>query len=74
MPAFYSMNNKAFLLAVFAFVAGSSVMLVGTIGVQPAEAGSDANCPSKSGTATTVDPNASNAVNSNTPLTTQSIV
>jgi hypothetical protein len=49
-------------------------MLVGSIGVQPAEAGSDANCPSKSGIATTIDPNASNAVNSNTPLTSQSIV
>ena len=49
-------------------------MLVGSIGVQPAEAGSDANCPSKSGAATTIDPNAPNAVNSNTPLTAQSIV
>ena len=68
------MNNKAFLLAAFAFVAASSVMLVGSIGVQPAEAGSDANCPSKSGIATTIDPNAPNAVNSNTPLTSQSIV
>jgi hypothetical protein len=48
-------------------------MLVG-IGVQPAEAGSDANCPSKSGAATTIDPNAPNVVNSNIPLTAQSIV
>jgi hypothetical protein len=68
------MNNKAFLMAAFAIVAASSVMLVGSIGVQPAEAGSDVNCPSKSGTATTIDPNAPNSVNSNTPLTTQSIV
>jgi hypothetical protein len=68
------MNNKAFLMAAFAIVAASSVMLVGSIGVHPAEGGSDVNCPSKSGTATTIDPNAPNSVNSNTPLTTQSIV
>jgi hypothetical protein len=68
------MNNKAFLMTVFVIVAASSIMLVGSIGVQPAEAGSDANCPSKSGTATTVDPNAPNAVNSNIPLTAQLIV
>ena len=61
-------------MTAFAIVAASSVMLVGSIGVQPAEAGSDANCPSKSGTATTIDPSAPNAVNSNTPLTSQSIV
>lgn len=74
MTASYSMNNKAFIMASFAIIAASSVMLVGSIGVQPAEAGSDANCPSKSGTATTVDPNAPNAVISNTPLMAQSIV
>ena len=68
------MNKKAFLMTVFVIVGASSVMLVGSIGVQPAEAGSDANCPSKSGAATTIDPNAPNAVNSNTPLTAQSIV
>ena len=68
------MNNKAFLMTVFVIVAASSIMLVGSIGVQPAEAGSDANCPSKSGAATTIDPNAPNTVNSNTPLNAQSIV
>jgi hypothetical protein len=36
------MKNKAFLMAAFAIVAASSVMLVGSIEVQPAEAGSDA--------------------------------
>ena len=61
-------------MAAVMIVAASSVMLVDSIGIQPAEAGSDANCPSKSGTATTIDPNAPNAVNSNTPLTIQSIV
>jgi len=68
------MNNKAFLMAALAIVAASSIMLVGSIGLQPAEAGSDANCPSKNGAATTIDPNAPNAANSDTPLTTQSIV
>ena len=61
-------------MTVFVIVAASSIMLVGSIGVQPAEAGSDANCPSKSGAATTIDSNAPNAVNSNTPLNAQSIV
>jgi hypothetical protein len=68
------MKNKAFLMAAFAIVAASSVMLVGSIEVQPAEAGSDANCPSNGGIATTIDPNPPNAVNSNTPLTAQSII
>lgn len=46
-------------------VAVSSVLLIGNIGIQSAEAGSDANCPSKSGAATTIDPNAPNSVNTN---------
>ena len=61
-------------MAAIAIVAASSVMLVGSVGIQPAEAGSDANCPSKSGAATTIDPNAPNAVNTNTQLTTQPMV
>ena len=61
-------------MAAIAIVAASSVMLVGSIGVQPAEAGSDANCPSKSGAATTIDPNAPNAANTVTPLTAQPMV
>jgi hypothetical protein len=68
------MDNKTFLMAAIAIVAASSVILVGSIGVQPAEAGSDANCPSKGGAATTIDPNAPNAVNTDTPLTTQPMV
>jgi hypothetical protein len=67
------MNNNVFLMAALAIVVASSVMLVGSIGVQPADASSDANCPFRSGEATTTDPNA-NSVNSNTPLTAQSIV
>ena len=61
-------------MAAIAIVAASSVILVGSIGVQPVEAGSDSNCPSKSGAATTIDPNAPNSVNTNTPLTTQPMV
>ena len=61
-------------MAVIAIVAASSAILVGSIGVQPAEAGSDANCPSKSGAATTIDPNAPNAANTVTPLTAQPMV
>ena len=61
-------------MAAIAIVAASSVMLVGSVGIQPAAAGSDANCPSKSGAATTIDPNAPNAVNTNTQLTTQPMV
>jgi hypothetical protein len=68
------MDNKTFLMAALAIVAASSAMLVGSVGIQPAEAGSDANCPSKSGAATTIDPNAPNAVNTNTQLTTQPMV
>jgi hypothetical protein len=69
------MSNKTILLAALAIVAASSVMLVGSIGVQSAEAGSDANCPSKSGAATTIDPNAPNAVNTDSqPLSPQPTV
>ena len=57
------MSNKAILLVTIVIVALSSILLVGSIGTQPAEAGSDANCPTKSGAATTIDPNAPNAVN-----------
>ena len=40
--------------------------MIGGIGIQTAEAGG-ANCPSKGGTATAIDPNAPNAVNTNIP-------
>jgi hypothetical protein len=49
------MSNKAILLATTVIVALSSILLVGSIGTQPAEAGSDANCPTKGGAATTID-------------------
>ena len=35
------MSNKAILLATVVIVAVSSILLVGSIGTQPAEAGSD---------------------------------
>ena len=63
------MNNKAILLATIAFLSASSFLLIGGIGIQTAEAGG-ANCPSKDGAATAIDPNAPNAVNTNIPPTT----
>jgi hypothetical protein len=69
------MSNKAILLATIVIVAISSILLVENIGTQPAEAGSDANCPAKSGAATTIDPNAPNAVNTGSqPLPSQPTV
>ena len=69
------MSNKAILLATIVIVVVSSILLVGSIGTQPAEAGSDANCPAKSGAATTIDPNTPNAVNTGSePLPSQPTV
>ena len=69
------MSNKTILLATIAVIAVSSILLIGSIGTQPAEAGSDANCPEKSGAATTIDPNTPNAVNTGSePLTSQPTV
>ena len=59
------MNNKAILLATMTFLAVSS-LIIGGIGIQTAEAGG-ANCPSKGGATTTIDPNAPNAANTNIP-------
>ena len=69
------MSNKAILLATTVIVALSSILLVGSISTQPAEAGSDANCPAKSGAATTIDPTTPNAVNTGSqPLSSQPTV
>ena len=66
------MSNKAILLATILIVVVSSILLVGSMGTQPVEAGSDANCPAKSGAATTIDPNAANSVNTELlPLSSQ---
>ena len=62
------MNNKATLLATMAFLAVSSFLMIGGVGIQSAEA-SGPNCPSKGGAAAIVDPNAPNAVNTNIPPT-----
>jgi hypothetical protein len=63
------MNNKAILLTTMAFLAVSSFLMIGGIGIQSAEA-SGPNCPSKGGAATIVDPNAPNSVNTDTPPST----
>ena len=69
------MSNKAILLATIVIVALSSILLVGSIGTQPAEAGSDANCPTKDSAATTIDPPTPNAVNTGSqPLSSQPTV
>jgi hypothetical protein len=69
------MSNKTILLATIAVITVSSILLVGSIGTQPAEAGSDANCPAKSGGATTIDPTTPNAVNTGPqPLSSQPTV
>jgi hypothetical protein len=66
------MSNKTIFLATIAVIAVSSILLVGSIGTQPAEAGSDANCPAKSGAATAIDPNTPNAMNTGSqPLSSQ---
>jgi hypothetical protein len=62
-------NNKAILLCATAFLAVSSFLMIGGIGIQSAEA-SGANCPSKGGAAAIVDPNAPNAVNTDMALIT----
>ena len=69
------MSNRAILLATIVIVTVSSILLVGSIGAQPAEAGSDTNCPAKNGGATTIDPNAPDAVNTGSqPLPSQPTV
>ena len=66
-------NNKAILLCAMAFLVVSSILMIGGIGIQSAEA-SGPNCPSKGGAAAIVDPNAPNAVNTNAPITAQPVI
>jgi hypothetical protein len=68
------MNNKAILLGAIAFLAISSFLMIGGIGIQTAEAGTGPGCNHKGGSSLTVDPNSPNAVNTNTPVTTQPTV
>jgi hypothetical protein len=56
------LNNRLIILTTLAFLALSSFLMMGGIGIQIADA-SGPNCPSKSGAATTVDPNAPNTAN-----------
>jgi hypothetical protein len=65
------MNTRTILLATVAFLAISSFLMIGGIGIQAAEAGSGPGCNHKGGASTTVDPNAPNAVNTDTSLTIQ---
>jgi hypothetical protein len=65
------MNKKTILMATVAFLAVSSFLMMGGIGIQTAEAGSGPGCNHKGGAATTVDPNAPNAVNTDTLPATQ---
>ena len=67
------MNTRAILLATVAFLAVSSFLMIGGIGIQTAEAGSGPGWNHKGGASTTVDPNAPNAVNTDTSITTQPI-
>ncbi len=54
-----------------AFIAISSFLMVGGVGIQSADA-SGPNCPSKGGAAAAiVDPNAPNSVNTNIPSISQ---
>jgi hypothetical protein len=56
-----------------AFLAVSSILMFGGIGIQSAEA-SGPNCPSKGGAAAIVDPNAPNAVNTDAPIAPQPVI
>ena len=56
---FRSLNSRLIILTTLGFLALSSFLMMGGIGIQIADA-SGPNCPSKGGAATTVDPNAPN--------------
>ena len=61
-------------MATVAFLAVSSFLMMGGIGIQTAEAGSGPGCNHKGGAATTVDPNAPNAANTDTLPAAQPVV
>jgi hypothetical protein len=61
------MNNKVLLIAA-SLVLSTSLVMIGSIAIQPAEAGGAGCAKSEGGgAATTFDPNAPNAVNTKTP-------
>jgi hypothetical protein len=57
--------NKALLIAAVALVFATSLVIISSVAIQPAEADGSA-CPNKSGAAVPVDPNSPNAVNTQT--------
>jgi hypothetical protein len=63
------MNTRVILLAIVAFLAVSSFLMIGGISIQAVEAGSGPGCNHKGGASTTVEPNAPNSVSTDTPLT-----
>jgi hypothetical protein len=65
------MNTKSIFLAAIAILAVGSVLAIGGIGSQIADAGSGPGCNHASNAAATPDPNAPNRVNTNTPVTSQ---
>lgn len=67
------MDSKFLVITILAFLALSSFLMMGGIGIQLADA-SGPNCPSKSGAATTVDPNAPNTANTQSPSAVQPTV
>ncbi|HJY09917.1 MAG TPA: hypothetical protein VJ250_03140 [Nitrososphaeraceae archaeon] len=67
------MDSKFLVITILAFLALSSFLMMGGIGMQLADA-SGPNCPSKSGAATTVDPNAPNTANTQSPSAVQPTV
>ena len=60
-------------MTILAFLALSSFLMMGGIGIQFADA-SGPNCPSKSGVATSLDPNAPNTANTQSPSAVQPTV
>ena len=65
------MINNSLLIASTALVFAISLVIIGSIAVQPAEA-SGPGCPNKRAATAIVDPNAPNAVNTHTPTSPQS--
>jgi hypothetical protein len=62
----YLLNSRLIILTILAFLALGSFLMMGGIGIQTADA-SGPNCPSKSGAAKTLDPNAPNTANTQSP-------
>jgi hypothetical protein len=67
------LDSKFLVITILAFLALSSFLMMGGIGIQLADA-SGPNCPSKNGAATTVDPNAPNTANTQSPSAVQPTV